>query len=222
MDSEFWREVGRLKAVHRRVSLADCCALTLASRLGASLVSADRHVRLSTDKLGAARGHELVFSSNLPGCFGRRLHWGEARANLRLPSQGRPDIFNPLPGRVQSYGGRLCFSDAVAQLKPSFHSLPVLRVPLFPKAGKNRFQDNARDQHGRGREIERNSASSRNRKYTHLLESWIAASRCSVTSCGKMGAATANAFLRYGSFRNGRYRRSLQTPNSGRGRDLPG
>jgi hypothetical protein len=97
----------------------------------------------------------LVFSSNLPGCFGRRLHWGEARANLRLPSQGRPDIFNPLPGRVQSYGGRLCFSDAVAQLKPSFHSLPVLRVPLFPKAGKNRFQDNARDQHGRGREIER-------------------------------------------------------------------
>jgi predicted nucleic acid-binding protein len=43
MDSEFWREAGRLKAVHRRVSLADCCALALAKRLGASLVSADRH-----------------------------------------------------------------------------------------------------------------------------------------------------------------------------------
>jgi PIN domain nuclease of toxin-antitoxin system len=43
MDSQFWREVGRLKAVHRRVSLADCCALTLANRLGANLVSADRH-----------------------------------------------------------------------------------------------------------------------------------------------------------------------------------
>jgi PIN domain nuclease of toxin-antitoxin system len=43
MDSEFWREVARLKAVHRRVSLADCCALALAKRLGASLVSADRH-----------------------------------------------------------------------------------------------------------------------------------------------------------------------------------
>jgi PIN domain nuclease of toxin-antitoxin system len=43
MDSDFWREVGRLKAVHRRVSLADCCALALARRLGASLVSADRH-----------------------------------------------------------------------------------------------------------------------------------------------------------------------------------
>jgi predicted nucleic acid-binding protein len=43
MDSEFWREVGRLKAVHRRVSLADCCALALARRLNANLVSADRH-----------------------------------------------------------------------------------------------------------------------------------------------------------------------------------
>ena len=43
LDSQFWREVGRLKAVHRRVSLADCCSLALASRLGASLVSADRH-----------------------------------------------------------------------------------------------------------------------------------------------------------------------------------
>jgi predicted nucleic acid-binding protein len=43
MDSQFWREVGRLKAVHRKVSLADCCALALAKRLGANLVSADRH-----------------------------------------------------------------------------------------------------------------------------------------------------------------------------------
>ena len=43
MDSEFWREVGRLKAVHRRVSLADCCALALARRLRARLVTADRH-----------------------------------------------------------------------------------------------------------------------------------------------------------------------------------
>ena len=32
MDSEFWREAGRLKAVHRRVSLADCCALALLLR----------------------------------------------------------------------------------------------------------------------------------------------------------------------------------------------
>ena len=43
MDSEFWRDVGGLKAVHRRVSLADCCALALARRLGARLITADRH-----------------------------------------------------------------------------------------------------------------------------------------------------------------------------------
>jgi len=43
MDSEFWRDVGGLKAVHRRVSLADCCALALARRLGARVVTADRH-----------------------------------------------------------------------------------------------------------------------------------------------------------------------------------
>ena len=42
MDSQFWRKAGELKAIHRRVSLADCCALALASRLGATLVSADR------------------------------------------------------------------------------------------------------------------------------------------------------------------------------------
>ena len=42
MDSEFWMDVGRLKAVHRRVSLADCCVLTLA-RLGGRLLTADRH-----------------------------------------------------------------------------------------------------------------------------------------------------------------------------------
>lgn len=43
LDPEFWREAGRLKAVHRRVSLADCCAMALANRLDAVLVSADRH-----------------------------------------------------------------------------------------------------------------------------------------------------------------------------------
>ena len=42
-DAEFWREAGRVKAIHRRVSLADCCALTLAKRLNSVLVTADRH-----------------------------------------------------------------------------------------------------------------------------------------------------------------------------------
>src|SRR3984957_14232065 len=31
MASDFWRAVGKLKAQYRRVSLADCCALALAS-----------------------------------------------------------------------------------------------------------------------------------------------------------------------------------------------
>jgi PIN domain nuclease of toxin-antitoxin system len=43
LDAEFWRDAGSLKAIHRRVSLADCCALALARRLGARLLSADRH-----------------------------------------------------------------------------------------------------------------------------------------------------------------------------------
>jgi predicted nucleic acid-binding protein len=43
MDSAFWKDVGGLKAVYRRVSLADCCALALARRLGARLETADRH-----------------------------------------------------------------------------------------------------------------------------------------------------------------------------------
>lgn len=42
-DSKFWREAGRVKAAQRRVSLADCCALTLAKRLKGTLVTADRH-----------------------------------------------------------------------------------------------------------------------------------------------------------------------------------
>lgn len=43
MTSGFWRAVSRLKAEHRRVSLADCCALALTVHLGAVLVTADRH-----------------------------------------------------------------------------------------------------------------------------------------------------------------------------------
>lgn len=39
----FWQQAGRLKAVHRRVSLADCCALALTLRLGGELVTSDHH-----------------------------------------------------------------------------------------------------------------------------------------------------------------------------------
>jgi hypothetical protein len=43
MGPEFWRSAGKLKAKHRRVSLADCCALALTIHLSAKLVTADRH-----------------------------------------------------------------------------------------------------------------------------------------------------------------------------------
>jgi len=43
LDIEFWQEAGELKAVHKRVSLADCCAIALANRLDAELVTSDHH-----------------------------------------------------------------------------------------------------------------------------------------------------------------------------------
>lgn len=41
MDIEFWQKAGQLKAVYRRVSLADCMCATLASRTGGSVVTSD-------------------------------------------------------------------------------------------------------------------------------------------------------------------------------------
>ena len=40
-DNAFWQEVGRLKGTHRKVSLADCCALALTNRVGGSLLTSD-------------------------------------------------------------------------------------------------------------------------------------------------------------------------------------
>lgn len=51
LDAVFWQQAGRLKAVHRRVSLADCCALALTLRLGGELVTSDHH---ELDALAAA------------------------------------------------------------------------------------------------------------------------------------------------------------------------
>jgi PIN domain nuclease of toxin-antitoxin system len=42
MDPEFWQDAGRIKADLRRISLADCCAVALARREGAVLVTTDR------------------------------------------------------------------------------------------------------------------------------------------------------------------------------------
>jgi PIN domain nuclease of toxin-antitoxin system len=41
LDPTFWQELGRLKAVHRRVSLADCSGITLARRVNAEVVTSD-------------------------------------------------------------------------------------------------------------------------------------------------------------------------------------
>ena len=43
MDSAFWQAAAKLKATYRRVSLADCFALTLSQRLGGTLVTSDHH-----------------------------------------------------------------------------------------------------------------------------------------------------------------------------------
>jgi PIN domain nuclease of toxin-antitoxin system len=43
LDEAFWREAGILKGTHRRVSLADCCAITLTRRVGGTLLTSDHH-----------------------------------------------------------------------------------------------------------------------------------------------------------------------------------
>lgn len=43
MDIEFLQDAGELKAIYKRVSLADCCAIALANRLDADLVTSDHH-----------------------------------------------------------------------------------------------------------------------------------------------------------------------------------
>lgn len=51
LDSAFWQQAGTLKAVHRKVSLADCCAITLTQRLSGTLLTSDHH---ELDPLAAA------------------------------------------------------------------------------------------------------------------------------------------------------------------------
>jgi predicted nucleic acid-binding protein len=41
-DEAFWKEAGRLK-VRGKVSLADCCAITLTNRVGGTLMTSDHH-----------------------------------------------------------------------------------------------------------------------------------------------------------------------------------
>lgn len=43
LDVDFWQQAGNLKAIYRRVSLADCFALALTLRLGGELITSDHH-----------------------------------------------------------------------------------------------------------------------------------------------------------------------------------
>ncbi len=43
VGNEFWQEAGTLKAVYRRISLADCFALALTREIEGVLLSADHH-----------------------------------------------------------------------------------------------------------------------------------------------------------------------------------
>ncbi|MCW5961380.1 MAG: PIN domain-containing protein [Pyrinomonadaceae bacterium] len=43
LDTAFWQEAGNIKAIHKKVSLADCCAIALAKRLDATLITSDHH-----------------------------------------------------------------------------------------------------------------------------------------------------------------------------------
>jgi len=43
MDTELWKEAAQIKASVRRISYADCFALSLTKRLGGILLSSDHH-----------------------------------------------------------------------------------------------------------------------------------------------------------------------------------
>lgn len=43
MDEDFWQATARIKAEYGRASLADCQCIALANRVGAEMVTSDRH-----------------------------------------------------------------------------------------------------------------------------------------------------------------------------------
>lgn len=43
LDNAFWQDAGRLKAIYRKISLADCCAVALTNRVGGTLLTSDHH-----------------------------------------------------------------------------------------------------------------------------------------------------------------------------------
>jgi len=57
-DRDFWIAAGRLKGTHHRISLADCCGLTLAIRLDAEFLTTD-HRELNS--IAASGSYQIRF-----------------------------------------------------------------------------------------------------------------------------------------------------------------
>ena len=55
LTGDVWRKAAEIKSIHRRVSLADCFALTLATSLDAELLTADHHELDALVKYGICR-----------------------------------------------------------------------------------------------------------------------------------------------------------------------
>ena len=58
MSRPFWQRAGQLKGTIRRISLADCFAITLAETLKAPVVTSDHH---EFDPLAAAGVCQVIF-----------------------------------------------------------------------------------------------------------------------------------------------------------------
>jgi predicted nucleic acid-binding protein len=58
LSIDFWQAAGALKATHRRISLADCFAVTLAQSVGGSLLTSDHH---EFDSIAARRVCAVTF-----------------------------------------------------------------------------------------------------------------------------------------------------------------
>jgi PIN domain nuclease of toxin-antitoxin system len=57
-DRDFWMAAGTLKGTHHRISLADCCGLTLATRLDAQFLTTDHR---ELDSLASAGSYRITF-----------------------------------------------------------------------------------------------------------------------------------------------------------------
>jgi len=58
MSMLFWKAAGELKSIQRRISLADCFALTLTDKARGTLFTTDHH---ELDNLAAAREYRIQF-----------------------------------------------------------------------------------------------------------------------------------------------------------------